>query len=666
MTIKKINLAVLFLLALLIGSNINKTIAQTTPDPGIAGSYSVLSLEYNLGDLAFSDPSFPNPMEVRGSVHYPSTLSGGPFPVLMLMHGRHETTYQTSNPSNTNSNWPPSSGFQSITSFQGYDYFATQMASHGYIVISISTNAINAADAGVADYGMSARAALMQYHLNLWNTYNTVGGTPFGTMFVGKLDMNNIGTMGHSRGGEGVVANALLNRSLGSPYGIKAVLTLAPVDFLREVLNNVPFLNIAPYCDGDVSNLQGVHYLDDARYSVPTDESPKHSVLLMGADHNFFNTVWTPGLYPAGGSDDWPYTSDPHCGSGPTNKRLTPTEQQAAFNTYASAFFRLYIGNETTFAPILEVDDIIPPASSMLDSSAVYVSYHAPYSKRLDINRTTTVGNATSNTLSGAVTNGGLVSSGICGGGLGEAACGVSTIANKEPHKGTSGTGGLSQMAIRWNSATDFYQNILPPAYQNVTNFLDLQFRAAENFKETTSGTDLDFTVQLIDVLGNTSSQTINSHTNALFFQPGTQPWELPKVLFNTIKIPLNSFTGIDMTQIEKIKFLFDKTTAGSILISDLALTGHPPLTTAVANNLGSTVLIYPNPTENNLTIDLGETYKDNSKINIYDIQGKLVYYSESVKEELVRINMSNFEKGIYILNIMSNKSSKNYKIVKQ
>ena len=120
------------------------------------------------------------------------------------------------------------------------------------------------------------------------------------------------------------------------------------------------------------------------------------------------------------------------------------------------------------------------------------------------------------------------------------------------------------------------------------------------------------------------------------------------------------------MTQIEKIKFLFDKTTAGSILISDLALTGHPPLTTDVANNLGSTVLIYPNPTENNLTIDLGETYKDNSKINIYDIQGKLVYYSESVKEELVRINMSNFEKGIYILNIMSNKSSKNYKIVKQ
>ncbi|MGZ4158359.1 MAG: poly(ethylene terephthalate) hydrolase family protein, partial [Bacteroidia bacterium] len=223
MSTKKINLSALLLILLFICSNPFRANAQTTPDPGLAGPYSVLSMEYDLGDLAFSDPSFPNPMEVRGSVHYPSTLSAGPFPVLMLMHGRHETTYQTSDPTNTALEWPPSAGFQSITSFQGYDYFATQMASHGYIVISISTNAINAADNSVGDYGMSARGRLMQHHLDLWNTWNTVGGSPFGTMFVGKLDMNNIGTMGHSRGGEGVVSNALYNKSLGSPYGIKAV-----------------------------------------------------------------------------------------------------------------------------------------------------------------------------------------------------------------------------------------------------------------------------------------------------------------------------------------------------------------------------------------------------------------------------------------------------------
>ncbi|MGZ4049550.1 MAG: T9SS type A sorting domain-containing protein, partial [Bacteroidia bacterium] len=515
-------------------------------------------------------------------------------------------------------------------------------------------------------YGMSARGRLMQHHLDLWNTWNTVGGSPFGTMFVGKLDMNNIGTMGHSRGGEGVVSNALYNKSLGSPYGIKAVLTLAPVDFLREVLNDVPFMNVAPYCDGDVSDLQGVHYLDDARYSVPTDDAPKHSVLFMGCDHNFFNTVWTPGLYPAGGSDDWGYTSDPQCGSGPGNKRLTPSEQQAAFNAYASAFFRLYIGNETTFAPILEVDDLVPPVSSMLDTTAVHVTYHAPYSKRLDINKMTVVGNATTNTISGAVTTGGLVSSGICGGGLGEASCGIGGGADQEPHRGSSGTGGLSQMDLRWNSASDFYENALPAAYQNVTNYVDLQFRASENFNETSAGTDIYFTIQLIDALGNVSSQITKNHTHALFYQPGTQAGELPKILYNTIKIPLSDFTGIDLTQVQAIKFLFNKTGAGAIMISDLCLTGHPPITTSVANNLESTVLIYPNPADNNVNIDLGNSYKENTKLNLYDIQGKLVCHFENVKDELIKIDLTNFENGIYILNIVSDKVAKNYKIVKQ
>ena len=104
---------------------------------------------------------------------------------------------------------------------------------------------------------MQARGELLQHHLDLWNDWNTVGGDPFGTMFVGKLDMDHIGTLGHSRGGEGVIFHALYNRSLGSPYGIDAVLTLAPVDFNRQTLTGIPLLNVAPYCDGDVSDLQG-------------------------------------------------------------------------------------------------------------------------------------------------------------------------------------------------------------------------------------------------------------------------------------------------------------------------------------------------------------------------------------------------------------------------
>lgn len=659
------------LILLVLICSVNKTYAQTTPDPGLPGTYAVSYATYDLGDLVFTDPSFPNPMEVRGSVHYPTLLSSGPFPVLIFMHGRHETSYQTSNPSNTALEWPCSAGYQSITSFEGYDYLAQQMASHGYIVISISANAINADDQSLANRGMPARAALMQHHLDLWNTWNISGGAPFGTLFIGKLDLQNVGTMGHSRGGEGVVAHALLNRSLGSPYGIKAVLPLAPVDFSREILNGIPLMNIAPYCDGDVSDLQGVHFYDDIRYNDLTDESPKHSVLVMGANHNFFNTVWTPGSYIAGTSDDWDDTygnNDIHCGTiGTESKRLTPSEQQAVLVTYASAFFRLYIGNETAFAPILEADDIIPPISSTLDSSGIFVSYHAPISKRMDINRELTESSELTNTISGAVTSGGLLKYDICSDDLAEINCSVSASNDKEPHSGSSGVLGMPQLGMRWDGPTDFYQNIIPVVNQNFSVYQNLQFRAAVDFSEATSGQDYNFTIQLIDALGAVSSKLVQNYTNVMFYPPGTELWELPKVCFNSIKIPLNDFTGIDLTQVQKIKFLYDQTTLGSIYITDLMLSGLTPLATSISHNSpASVVAIYPNPTNNNVNIKLGSEYKNIKGLTIFDVQGKLIYNFEDITQELITIDLSTFQKGVYILKVTSNRDSKNYKIVKQ
>src|SRR5207247_1187995 len=64
----------------------------------------------------------------------------------------------------------------------------------------------------------------------------------------------------------------------------------------------VPHETLLPYCDGDVSDLQGVHFYDDARYSAPGDLTRKHTVYFMGANHNFANTVWTSG-FPGSGDD---------------------------------------------------------------------------------------------------------------------------------------------------------------------------------------------------------------------------------------------------------------------------------------------------------------------------------------------------------------------------
>ena len=87
--------------------------------------------------------------------------------------------------------------------------------------------------------------------------------------------MSRIGTMGHSRGGEGVVWNGIVDGSAPTRTGSTPCCALAPVDFTRATINEVPFAVMLPYCDGDVYDLQGVHFFDDSRYLVPGDASPK-------------------------------------------------------------------------------------------------------------------------------------------------------------------------------------------------------------------------------------------------------------------------------------------------------------------------------------------------------------------------------------------------------
>jgi hypothetical protein len=355
-------------------------VSAQLPDPGDPGPYGVTREEYNFGDQAFTPTAFANltppaRVEVLASVHYPTDLSAAPFPLVLFLHGRHATCYREDT---AFLQWPCTPPRQPIPSYQGYDYATELLASHGYIVVSISANGINARDNSVDDYGMLARAELIQHHLDIWAQFNTTGGAPFGAKFIGKVDLHNVGTLGHSRGGEGVVGHFLLNTVQGFPYGIKAVLPLAPVAFNRPVVNNVPLAVLLPYCDGDIRDLQGIHFFDDARYNVPGDQAPKHTLLVMGANHNFYNTIWTPEIFPPGAEDDWTASVvggelDPHCGTVPGNQRLTAEQQRGTGQAYFTGFFRTYLGGESDFLALF-TGDAPPPPSAMTEQIVVSIS----------------------------------------------------------------------------------------------------------------------------------------------------------------------------------------------------------------------------------------------------------------------------------------------------
>ena len=553
------------------------------PDPGTPGSLAVTREEYNFGDTAFSPTDFPGPVELRASIHYPTSLVGAPLPVIVLLHGRHATCFKGGS---ALLQWPCTfNGSQPIPSYQGYDYFSQVLASHGYVVVSISANGVNAVDNGVFDLGALARAELIQKHLDILNAFNTTGGAPFGTKFVGKFDMTRIGTMGHSRGGEGVVRHYVLNDSLGAPYEIKAVFPLAPVDFNRFVVNNAALNVLLPYCDGDVVDLQGVHFYDDARYNVPGDPAPKHYVLVMGANHNFYNTVWSPSSAFPGSANDWHVFvqgghSDRHCGSVRGNKRLTEAQQRGTGLAYMSAFFRAYVGGEAQFIPIL-TGDAPPPASAQ--TTDLFVSYHAPdvAGVRLDVNRLLNDTNLTLNNLGGAVTQTGLTPYDLCGGEAPQPLTCLPDQPNaRQPHttpSARSDARGLSQLRTGWNNFAGNYTNDLPAALGNVSGFQAIQFRVSVNFADPRNLADLtqDFRVRLTDASGGSASVRVSDVSGALFFPPG-KVGPVPKVVLNTVRIPLSAFGGVNLTNVRSVQLTFDERLAGGVLITDVAFASAP------------------------------------------------------------------------------------------
>src|SRR5262249_16348072 len=94
-------------------------------------------------------------------------------------------------------------------SYQGYDYLLDHWAKNGFIAASIH---LNGGQTG------SDRARVLFQHLTILKN-----------MFGSKA-ANNIGIMGHSRGGEAVAIAPRLNQQLGLGHAINAVISLAPTN----------------------------------------------------------------------------------------------------------------------------------------------------------------------------------------------------------------------------------------------------------------------------------------------------------------------------------------------------------------------------------------------------------------------------------------------------
>ena len=321
-------------------------------DPGVPGPFDVEEgFDYRAAALPWSE--FDAPMEVLGHVRFPAGVDDAP--LVLILHGRHAACYR---PRETHagqpgarggSGWPCPGRQQPVPSYLGYDYLQRLLASQGYATVSISANAINAQDFASPDGGAAARSALVRHHLRLIAQWTADPGKP---RWSGRVDTDDTVLVGHSRGGEGV-ARAVVDSGRQAPWDVRGQVLVAPTNFARLATPYTPSVTLLPYCDGDVIDLQGQQYTDLPRDLTSDDTAFRSSVLMRGANHNFFNVQWTPGASVAPSFDDWFDADHPLCGDDSTT-RLSPQEQRAAGKAWIAGAVHLFAADDTDVLPMMD------------------------------------------------------------------------------------------------------------------------------------------------------------------------------------------------------------------------------------------------------------------------------------------------------------------------
>jgi len=211
---------------------------------------------------------------LNGIVWYPKEK--GRYPLVLCIHGNH-----------------PAQEFSEA----GYDYLGEHLASLGIIFVSVDENFLNGSIGNEND----ARAYVLLHHAKTILSWNNDPSNPL----YGILDTQNIGIIGHSRGGEAVVHAASFNKLSRYPDNgtlefdfnlpIRAVVSIAPIEgqykpSMKTIsTNNINYLVLHGSQDGDVFFFAGTRLYNSVQLS---EEFIKASFWIYGANHAQFNSIW--------------------------------------------------------------------------------------------------------------------------------------------------------------------------------------------------------------------------------------------------------------------------------------------------------------------------------------------------------------------------------------
>lgn len=504
-------------------------------DPSDPGPYQVESSDYSGDPVPVT--GFEHQVEFVGHVVEPvASANTGPRGVVLFLHGRHSYCYNGTD--DMGLDWPCVAPAKEVPSQLGYDYLQQRLASQGYFTVSIRVNGINAQDDALADGGADARAQLVRRHLDYWAARASEH----------QLDLSKVVLVGHSRGGEGV-ARAALQIPLSAPYRIAGAVLLAPTDFAGQAVPYVPTLTVLPYCDGDVYDLQGQRFTDAARDLVSDDTALHASVMVLGANHNYFNSEWTPGS-AAPSVDDWSGEDAAQCGAK-NPQRLSAAEQRSVGTAYVADAVHLFTGGDPRSLELINGERVRVASTG----NAVVLGAGIGAGRTLRI-----PGQATG-------TTDGTMDADFCKG-----------ISNENGGHSVCGRGGqLAGASPHWPSVAETYSNrqALELGWDAAGQTGGLMFDNPLNLSGNTlqlrtlidpAFRSVRFTVRLTDVDGKTADVDPAGGTEQFAFNRST---DIPRLWAQTVTVDPGS-AAIDLSKVRSVE-LVSQSAKGRVWILDAA-----------------------------------------------------------------------------------------------
>ena len=265
-------------------------------------------------------------LPINGRVWFPQ--GDGPFPLVLIVHGNHNMK-DFSDP--------------------GYKYLGKLLASRGFITVSVDENFLNQEFGGEND----ARAFVLLEHLKVWRIWNETEGHKF----EGRVDMERIAMIGHSRGGESVAHAAAFNRLSRYPddaniefdynFSIKSIVAIAPCEGQYKPaghptsIENVNYLVIQGGHDSDVTAFSGLDQYYRVKFA--NDFFFKSAIYIYRANHSRFNSVW--GKMDQSAPLSWFINDKPI---------MDEESQRLAAKVLISAFLEASINNDIDYLPIFK------------------------------------------------------------------------------------------------------------------------------------------------------------------------------------------------------------------------------------------------------------------------------------------------------------------------